>query len=338
MLKAGNFWQAIAKPIVALAPMEDVTDSPFRETILRVTDPGRLHVLFTEFTSTDGLFHPIGRSKVSHRLLASDNEKSLLKSKQVKLVVQIWGANPEKFSFAAKYITENYDFDGIDINMGCPVKKIVKQGACSALIGNPTLAKEIIISVRESTHLPVSVKTRTGLRSHQTEKWLSDVFSAGPNALILHARTQKDESKVPADWEQFRVAKALRDEMAPNIALLGNGDVFTEDDISKVHLEYGLDGAMVGRGIFHNPWMFMGTGESPEPGQMLALLWDHAQSFQRMWGQNKNFNILKRFFKIYVHGYPGAHDLRVALMESTCMEEVEALLIETGYEFRKLRV
>lgn len=121
-----KFWQTIHKPIIALAPMEDVTDTVFREVVLSVSDPEALNVVFTEFTSTDGLCHEKGRPKVIERLLVNASELQLLKSRNTKLVAQIWGGDPEKFRLSAKLISEMNLFDGIDINMGCPAKKVVK--------------------------------------------------------------------------------------------------------------------------------------------------------------------------------------------------------------------
>src|SRR5680860_151842 len=169
-----NFWQDFDGSIFSLAPMEDVTDTVFREIVLRTATPGNLNVVFTEFTSVEGMNHPVGRGRVSERLIVTDSERKLLDKLNVKLVAQIWGRNPEIYHNIAKYITENYEFDGLDINMGCPVKKVFKQGACSALIGEPSLAKEIIQATKEGTNLPVSVKTRTGIKQHQTEEWISE--------------------------------------------------------------------------------------------------------------------------------------------------------------------
>ncbi len=160
-------------PIFSLAPMEDVTDTVFREIVMGMAAPDKLNVVFTEFTSVEGMNHPVGRNRVSERWIVNDSEKERLKKQNVKLVAQIWGRNPEIYRNIAKYISENYQFDGIDINMGCPVKKVVKQGACSALIGEPSLAKEIISATKEGTNLPVSIKTRTGIKQHQTEELIS---------------------------------------------------------------------------------------------------------------------------------------------------------------------
>jgi tRNA-dihydrouridine synthase len=114
--------------------MEDVTDTAFRELVLRLSDRGQLHVLYTEFTSTDGFCHPVGRDKVNHRLKVSESERRLLREKDVKIVVQVWGNKPEKYFQAIRNIEDNFDFDGININMGWPVNNFVAHGSCSFLI------------------------------------------------------------------------------------------------------------------------------------------------------------------------------------------------------------
>ncbi len=309
-----------------LAPMEDVTDTSFRELVMRISNPEYFHVVFTEFTSTDGLCHPVGRPNVISRLRVNESEKQMLREKGIKLVAQIWGANPEKYYESVKMICEEFDFDGIDINMGCPVKKIVKQGACSHLIAQPALAAEIIQASKEASTIPVSVKTRTGIKKHDTENWISHLLAQGPAAIILHGRTQKDQSEVPADWNEIKKAVALRDASGKNIPLFGNGDVMSVDDgLEKCQIS-GADGVMVGRGIFHNPWMF----NHPEPelsvNEKLELLWEHVVLFTDTWGREKNFAILKRFFKIYTNNFPGAAQLRAHLMETNSAEDVRKVL------------
>ncbi len=321
-----NFWTDKNKPFFALAPMEDVTDTVFREIVLSISAPENLNILYTEFTSTDGLCHPVGKEKVKHRLFVSESERKLIDQKGVKLVAQIWGMNPEKFYKATKIIAEEYDFDGIDINMGCPVKKIVKQGACSALIGQPELAKEIISATKEATELPVSVKTRIGLSKVLTESWISTLLEARPAALIVHGRIQKDQSEKPADWNEIRKAVEMRNRLAPEIPVIGNGDVFSMDSARYKLSEYGVDGVMIGRGIFMNPWFFSYRTNEPDTEEKLALLWKHTQVYHEIWGNKKSFNILKHFFKIYTNSFHGAQHLRVALMETNNMDEVAEVL------------
>ena len=222
-----KFWANINVPIFALAPMEDVTDTAFRELVVRLSAPGALHVVYTEFTSVDGMNHPAGKKRVGERLVVSPSERKILQQKGIRLVAQIWGKNPEIFHKVAKEITEQYQFDGLDINMGCPVKKVVKNGCCSALIGQPELALEIINAVKEATDLPVSVKTRTGIRVHETERWISQLLKASPAAIILHGRRQTQQSDGLADWNEIQKAAELRNEFTPSTRILGNGDIFS---------------------------------------------------------------------------------------------------------------
>lgn len=320
-----NFWKDLNHPIYALAPMEDVTDTVFREVVLSVSTTKVLNVVFTEFCSTDGLCHPVGKDKVIHRLQINTTERSLLKEKDVKIVAQIWGTKPERFYESAKLICEEYKFDGIDINMGCPVKKIVQQGGCSALIGNPTLAKEIIKATQEASSLPVSIKTRTGLNAHTTESWLSHLFECQPAAITLHCRTQSDMSERPADYNQMRIAVALRNDLSPNTLLLGNGDIFTMDQAESFIESTGAEGAMFGRGIFHNPWLFNGKQYEAKYQERFQLLLRHAQLYEQTWGRGKNFAILRRFFKIYVNQLPNSAHLRAKLMETETFDDVKRL-------------
>ena len=311
-----DFWKELPASFFALAPMEDVTDTVFRELVLSVTDPGKLSVLFSEFTSVEGLCHPKGRESVVHRLRINASERQLLKSKQAKLVAQIWGANPEKYYEASRLITEEFEFDGIDINMGCPVAKIVKQGACSALIGQYELVNEIIQAVREGSGLPVSVKTRTGIREHQTTEWISHLLESGVSAITLHARTQRMMSEKPAEWEQVKLAVELRNRLNPQIKIIGNGDVDSLEHGYALMKLAGADGAMVGRGIFNDPWFFANENTDRSVHEKLSLLGRHISGFDETWGDTRNFSLLKRFFKIYIHGFDGAAALRGKLMEA----------------------
>ena len=323
-----NFWKDLSTPIFALAPMEDVTDTSFREIIAGLSDPHILNVLFTEFTSVDGMNHPKGKPRVSERLFVSESEKLILKQNNFKLVAQIWGNNPEIFHQVARDITNEYDFDGLDINMGCPVKNVVKNGCCSALIGQPTLAKEIILATMEATHLPVSVKTRTGVKTHDTELWISHLMETKPAAIILHGRTQKQQSDGLADWEEIAKGARVRDLVDKDIPFLGNGDVHSVAQGEELCARYGLDGVMIGRGIFHNPWFFNNQTGSPSIADKLAQLVRHTQIFERNWGGKKNFNILKRFYKIYTNDFPGAAKLRAELMETKTFDEVYRIIHE----------
>ena len=321
-----NFWKKFNTPIIALAPMEDVTDTVLRELMLGLTDPGCLHVVMTEFVSTDGMLHKKGRPRVVHRLQVTDQERKLLKEKGVKIVAQIWGNTPENYQKVIKEITEEMEFDGIDINMGCPVPKVVKRGCCSGLIGNPTLAKEIIQASKEATHLPVSVKTRIGLKEIATEEWIGHVLESDPAAIIIHGRTQKQMTQGPAKWEEIAKAARLRDQLGLAIPILGNGDIQSVEEAREKCAEFGLDGAMIGRGIFDNPWIFMEEQRERTREEKLELLWKHTELFDRVWGDTKNFHILRRYYSIYTKGFPGAVALRTQLMQTESIADVKKIL------------
>ena len=321
-----NFWQTIHKPIVALAPMEDVTDTVFREVVLSVSDPEALNVVFTEFTSTDGLCHEKGRPKVIERLLVNASEIQLLKSRNTKLVAQIWGGDPEKFRLSAKLISEMNLFDGIDINMGCPAKKVVKNKSCANLINYPELAKEIIYATTESTDLPVSVKTRVGFSRIITEEWISHLLETSPKSITIHGRTRKMMSNGPALWDEIGKAVTLRNQLGSPTLILGNGDVTSyAEAISRIQ-EFGVDGVMVGTGVFKNPWMF-----NTEPVEItilhrIELMRKHITLYQKTWGNGKDYNVLKRFFKIYLNGFSNAAHWRDAFMRAHGYNEALELL------------
>ena len=329
-----SFWNEIDKPIFALAPMEDVTDTVFREVILSISNPQYIGVMMAEFTSTDGICHPVGKAKVTHRLYISSSERELLKQMNVKIIAQIWGSKPENFLKSAEIISNDYDFDGIDINMGCPVKKIVKQASCSQLIQFPELAKEIIYATMKGSKIPVSVKTRTGIKTHITEQWISTLLETKPAAITLHGRTQKMMSAYPAEWDEIKKAVDVRNALNPDTVMLGNGDVLTiEDGLNKI-TETGADGVMIGRGIFANPWIFNLKSTKMEAADKLAILWKHANLFGSTWGKEKKFPILKRFFKIYTSDFHGAAEMRAKFMETNSIDDVRRILDETGLQIK----
>jgi tRNA-dihydrouridine synthase len=307
--------------------MEDVTDTVFREIILGISDPGCLHVVFGEFASTDGLCHPEGRRNAAARLNVTAAERKLLRATGVKIVAQIWGRHPENFARAAALITRDHAFDGIDINFGCPVRKIAgKQAACSALIGEPELAQDIVRATISATPLPVSVKTRTGLRAPVTEAWIGALLETRPAAITVHGRTQRDMSRVPADWDEIGKAVRVRDAAASRTLIVGNGDVASVAEGRSLAARYRVDGVMVGRGIFHNAWLFNDPPPKPDRAERLALLWRHTERYLEVWRDDRNFNNLKKFYKIYCAGFRGAAGLRVRLMEAESAADVRRVL------------
>lgn len=321
-----SFWDKL-EHFFALAPMEDVTDTVFREMVLRNADTNQLNVVFSEFLSTDGFCHPIGREKVSHRFYINDSELELLKKHDVKLVAQIWGTDPKKFAKTAKYITNHTPFDGIDINMGCPQKNIIKKGACSALINTPELAKEIINATINATTLPVSVKTRIGFKSVNTEEWVAELLSTPIKALTVHGRTQKMMSDGVADWNEISKVVNLRDKMGLSIPIIGNGDITSIEDGNTKVANYNTDGVMVGRGIFSNFWFFSNKTEVTVEDKLNTML-QHAELYQNTWEGQKPWVVLRRFFKIYTYHLPQAAKLRDGVMNTNSLEELKQVISE----------
>ena len=309
-----NFWNILPKPFLVLAPMEDVTDFAFREVIAEISKPD---VLFTEFTNTEGLF-----SKGFDRVV----QNFKFSQKQKPIVAQIWGIQPENFYKAGQLVRE-LGFDGLDINMGCPYKKVLKCGSGAALINNPTLAQELIAAAKEGAQdLPVSVKTRIGVDKVITEEWIGFLLNQTLSALTVHGRIAKDMSKKPADWAEIGKAVKLRNTLAPETVIIGNGDVTSYPEALEKHKIAGVDGIMIGRGIFSNPWLFDKTNQTRTISDRLALLHRHVQLFQDTWGSTKNFSILKKFFKVYIACFPDADELRKRLMNCQAYNDVYSVL------------
>lgn len=314
-----NFWQTLQKPFLVQAPLDDVSDVVFREIISRC---GRPDVFFTEFTNTDGLASEKGRDKVLHRFLYTEN--------QTPIVAQIWGNTPKHYTLAAKMIKER-GFAGIDINMGCPDRKIVKRGECSGLITNHALVKDIVEATQEGAGgLPVSIKTRLGYKDWQTDEWIGFLLTLPLSALTIHGRIASQMSKFPANWEEIGKAVKLRNHINKDIVMIGNGDVLSYQDAVEKHKQYGVDGIMVGRGMFQNPWIF---DKDLDPTTIplktrLQLLIAHITLFDQTWGKTKDFNIMKKFYKIYVSGFEDASDFRTKLVTYNSASDTIAILKE----------
>jgi nifR3 family TIM-barrel protein len=311
-----NFWNELHKPIYILAPMEDVTDTVLRRVIARCGKPA---VFFTEFTNVEGMFSK-GERHVMQRLRYTEVERPL--------VAQIWGTRPENFYKAAKRLID-MGFDGIDLNMGCPASGVMQKGACSGLINNRPLAKEIIDATKEGAAgiIPVSVKTRLGFRAIDFS-WIAFVLEQHPAVLTVHMRTVSEMSKVPAHWDKLRTVVEMRNATSPETLIAGNGDIKSLGEAQHRVAEAGADGAMIGRGIFENPFLFSGTItlNDKTPQEKMQLLLDHMHLWIETWGESKHFPILRKFFKVYANGFPGAQDLRMQLMETQSPEETEQIV------------
>lgn len=314
-----NFWSELPRPFFILAPMEDVTDIVFRHV---VSEAARPDVFFTEFTNTESFCHPEGIHSVRGRLTFSEDEQPM--------VAHIWGDKPEQFRETSIQLAK-MGFKGIDLNMGCPVANVAKKGKGSGLILRPDVAAEIIQATKAGG-LPVSVKTRLGYYEiDEWKDWLKHVFEQDIANLSIHLRTRKEMSKVDAHWELIEAIKNLRDEIAPNTLLTINGDIPDRKTGLELAEKYGIDGVMIGRGIFHNPFAFEKEPREHTSKELLDLLRLHLSLFNKYEKDEiRQFKSLRRFFKIYVRGIRGASELRHQLMNTQSIAEARALL--DGFE------
>lgn len=318
-----GFWEKLPKPFFALAPMAEVTDAAFRQMIAKYSRHGEKgggpDVFWTEFVSCDGLMSP-GREALLRDLAYTKGEHPI--------VAQIFGGNPDTFLKTAELIAK-LGFDGIDINMGCPDRSVEKQGAGAALMKDPKRAQEIICATMAGAHgVPVSVKTRIGYNKENLESWLGTLLETKPAAITVHARTRKELSLVPARWEYVKRAVELA--RGTGTRIIGNGDVHSLVDAEEKAHATGADGVMLGRAVFGNPWLFdrARAGQEVPLKEKLEAMIEHTHLFEKLLGDAKSFAVMKKHYKAYVHGFDGAKELRMKLMEAENADEVERIVHE----------
>lgn len=325
------FYKDLPKPFFVLAPMDDVTDTVFRQTVQSLAAPD---LFFTEFTNVDGLQSP-GRPKLLRKLRFVPSETAL--------VAHLWGLKPENFRKTAQEIADGSlarelglpagcNFVGIDLNMGCPAKSEVQNGACSALINNRELASDIIKATQEGAggRLPVSVKTRLGFTEVDLT-WPEFLLGHDLAMLSMHCRTRKEMSKVPAHWEYLAELVVLRDKLAPGTLIVANGDIADRQQGLELAAQYKLDGIMIGRGIFPNPFAFLEDGpiEWEKYGQKerIDLYKRQVELFAQTWrAGERNIRTLNKFCKVYINGFDGAKELRERLMAANSAPELIKIL------------
>lgn len=355
-----NFWEKLPYPFFVLAPMADVTDPAFRRVIAKCSRHGEVgggpDVFWTEFVSADGLASA-GREVLKRDLEYTDGEHPI--------VAQLFSSHPDKMRIASKLVAE-LGFDGIDINMGCPDKSIEKQGAGAAMIKTPDISAEIIQAAKDGIRdagkdIPVSVKTRVGYNKIEIESWIPHLLSQDIATLTVHARTRKEMSSVPARWEHVKEVVKIRDKMGVKTKIIGNGDVVDIAHGYELAKQTGCDGIMIGRAVFGNPWIFdhdrvivkrpkkmnvllakilprkwmkklqgsdRYTISEVSIKEKLQTLVEHTKLYDQLLGDIKSFSIMKKHYKAYVNGFPGAKELRVKLMETNNAEEVENIINE----------
>lgn len=318
-------YDKLPRPFFVLAPMDDVTDTVFRQMVAATAAPD---LFFTEFTNVDGL-QSAGRPKLLRKLRFVPAETNL--------VAHIWGLKPDNFYKTAQQVVDGTfaqelglpdgcNFVGIDLNMGCPAKSEVKAGACSALINDRPLASDIIKATQAGAggKLPVSVKTRLGF-SAVDMTWPEFLLGHDLAMLTMHCRTRKDMSKVPARWDYLSELVAQRDRLAPNTRIVANGDITNRQRGLELINRYKLDGAMIGRGVFQDPYAFTADSPWPQIGreERLAMYRHHVELFAKTWqAGERNIKTLNKFCKVYVSDFDGAKELREQLMAASSTDEL----------------
>ncbi len=323
--KENNFWTQLKQDnpeyIMALAPMADVTDNPFRRILSEIGPPT---VYWNEFVAADGLAHTDARPKLE-RLLTYEQD-------QRPIVAQIFSGDAQNCRKAAELCVE-HGFDGIDINMGCPARNIIKQVSGSEL--SKPEHRERVRDIVEQTRIgagdvPVSLKTRLGFNYIDMD-WVEFVLGLQLPVLTLHLRTKSEMSKVPAHWELMTEIREMRDRISPGTLLFGNGDVTSVEHGKQLCAEHGIDGVMVGRGLFTNPWLFnesinLENVTVPERIELAVRHTEYYVQENMIDGvMNKNFNLMKKFYKVYINGFPGAKELRVEMMSAKNLDDVKTI-------------
>lgn len=344
-----NFWQSLPRPILGLSPMDGVTDTAFRNMFVR---HGKPSILVTEFTNVEGLARGARKMMIAFKYTEAERP----------IIGQIYGVEVDSF-YKATVMLCALGFDGVDINMGCPANKVAKKGSGAGLIKTPELAREIIRICKKGAEdwmngitmedagvhseiidevknmnlertgaedlgerrlVPISVKTRVGYDKEIVEEWMKELLVERPAAIMLHGRTLKQMYLGKADWEAIGRAREVVKKELPDTAFLGNGDIESLEDAIEKTSYYKLDGVLVGRATFGNPWFFSGKEEISLSDRLGAVV-EHCDIFAGLLPELP-FHHIKKHLAWYCKGFEGAREMRMGLMKCENAEEVRNLL------------
>ena len=363
-MDAITFWQTLPRPIFALSPMDGVTDQPYRYIQKKY---GRPMLVYTEFTSAEGLC--LSRGRLLRDLLYDETQRPI--------IAQIFGKRPEFFHQAAIIVCE-LGFDGLDINMGCPAKTVAHGGSGAGLIRTPILAQEIVRATQQGVRewqdgataydcpnlpkrvadeivarqsmlpqhyqsrrpIPVSVKTRLGYDMPITEEWLPYLLEVEPAAIGLHGRTLEQGYSGEASWEE--IGKAVDVARGTGIPILGNGDILTLQQAHERVRDYGVDGVLVGRATYGNPFFFHperspGAAElelsATEVFELAEIMVEHACCYEQTYHhyEKYHFSPMRKHMNWYARRMHGGKKLRIPMMQSSSAAEVAQILVDQGY-------
>jgi nifR3 family TIM-barrel protein len=308
----------LGKYPIILAPMDGITDKVFR----KICKEMGATLTYSEFVSADAIIRNV---KVSFDKISKNED-------EYPFVVQIFGNNPDIMGEAAKLI-ESAGADIIDLNFGCPMKKIVSKGAGAALLKNPELMLEITKNVVKNVNVPVTVKTRLGWDENSIiiDKIARELQDCGIAALTLHARTRRQLYSGEADWDYFL---KLKSDSSFYIPLIANGDIDNPQKAKLLFEDYGVDGVMIGRAAIGNPWIFKDCNDfiikNTIPKQIsinerLAICQRHLNELVDIKNEKVAIIEMRKFFKSYFKGIINIKQYRVALLEATSLEEIYSI-------------
>ena len=311
------------KLILALSPMDGVTDLPMRQITKKYGQPD---FLFTEFLNVEGWHY--APKKLDH-ILACEPKK------EAPVIAQIYGLTPDFFYDAAWEICQR-GFFGLDLNFGCPAKNVVHNGAGGGLIKNPALAQKIYLAARQATldfalqhhtkPLPVSIKTRLGFASNEVNTWLPFLLQLKPDLISLHGRTLKQAYGGNANWQAIAQAVAWRDQISPGTAIFGNGDLHSLAQAQSLAVQSHVDGVLIGRAAIGNPWIF--TDKIVSLKEKIQVAIEHCQLFEKTYQKQDHYQFMpmRKYLAAYISDFPNAKLIRQQLMQAQNSEQVRSIL------------
>lgn len=303
------------------APLAGISDRAFRD----LTREFGAELTFTEMISSEGLFRG---DKNTTKLLDIENEPG-------PVSVQLFGNNPDSFAKAAVKLN-SMNVQAIDINMGCPVKKVVNNSSGSGLMTQPQKAEQIVRAVKANTKLPLTVKIRSGwdAKTINAVEFSQMIEEAGADAIIVHPRTRAQQFRDKSDWS---IIKAVKDTV--KIPVIGNGDILKPSDGYKMIQETNCDGIMIGRGILGNPWLFANVirainGENleildqffPSRNDRADIIWKHANILAKCKGERFGLLEMRKHAIWYIKGLNNARTLRFELGQMVTLEFLKNVL------------
>lgn len=312
-----NFWKKLTRPIIALAPMAGITDQPFRQ----VCKNYGADVVYSEMASASAIFY----SKKKTLGITRFNRQ-----KESPYVAQLFGDKPEHFQFAAKIIAKQIKPDGIDINFGCPARKVIACGAGAALMRDIKLAREIIEAVLKGVegNIPISIKIRAGVKKNTAPDFIKKIKDLPISAIMIHGRTLEQGFTGAPNYEMIKKVKKI-----VKIPVLANGGILTPEDAAFVLRQTNADGIGLAQGVLGKPWLFkqikdflkIGKYQEFETNEIKKVALKHAEMMYKKKGSQGVLEMRKHLIW-YFRGFSGAVELRQKLAHVKTIKDIKRIL------------